>query len=298
MRDIRTKEYAMRLVAFLSLGAALALPASISAQWPTWPTAGVPRNADGTPNLNAPPPRTADGHIDFSGIWESRAFCFGGQGNTPRGTDGAGGDGRPRSTAAVGTETPLAQCFNVGAGLAGGAPLQSWATDLRRRRIEQNLTGNPQSHCLPMGHLQLWLNPQPHQILQTPRELLLIFEANSGLRHVFTDGRPSPTNDPQPWWYGYTVGQWNGDTLVATTTHLKDGMWLDLSGTPLTDAATITERLRRPTFGTIEIDITVDDPKAFTKPFTVRVNQYLMLDTDLMEFICNENEHSSPHYVE
>ena len=106
-----------------------------------------------------------------------------------------------------------------------------------------------------------------------------------------------PTNDPQPWWYGYTVGKWEGDTLVATTTNLRDGMWLDVNGTPLTDQGKIIERFRRPNFGTLEIDITIEDPKAFTKPFTVRVNQRIMVDNELIEFICNENEQSSDHFV-
>jgi len=283
----------MRTLASLAVAVVLGLSSPLQAQWASWPTANVPTNADGTPNLNAPAPRTPDGRVDFSGVWESRAFCFGGQGKF---IDDAGQPGAGPRALQEG-EIPLATCADIGGGVRGGAPLQPWAKELRDQRAAEHLTGNPQSHCLPMGHMQLWLNPQPRQIVQTPRELLMVWEANFGLRHVFTDGRPSPGNDPQPWWYGYTAGRWEGDTLVATTTHLKDGMWLDLRGTPLTGEATITERFRRPTFGRIEIDITIDDAKVFTRPFTVRVNQYLMLDTDLIEFICNENEQSSRHYV-
>lgn len=284
----------MRTLASLSIALVLGLSSPLLAQWPSWPTANVPKNADGTPNLNAPAPRTPDGRVDFSGVWESRAFCFGRQGNSSALASSQPVAGQKSVDEG---DLPLATCYDIGGGMRGGAPLQPWAKDLKIQRIAEHMAGNPQSHCLPMGHMQLWLNPQPRQIVQTPRELLMVWEANFGLRHVFTDGRPSPGNDPQPWWYGYTVGRWEGDTLVATTTHLKDGMWLDLTGTPLTGEATITERFRRPTFGRIEIDITIDDAKAFTRPFTVRVNQYLMLDTDLMEFICNENEQSSRHYV-
>jgi hypothetical protein len=110
------------------------------------------------------------------------------------------------------------------------------------------------------------------------------------VRQIFTDGRPLPDNDPQPWWYGYSVGRWEGDELVVETTGLQDGGWLDIFGSPLTDAATLTERIRRPSFGRMEIDITVDDRKAYTQPWTVRVNQQIMLDEEIIEFICLENQ--------
>ena len=157
---------------------------------------------------------------------------------------------------------------------------------------------NPDAHCLPIGHMQLHLHPQPRKYLWTPGEIVMIWESNYGLRHIYLDGRQAPTKDSdnQPYWYGYTTGKWEGDTLVATTTNIRDGMWLDVNGTPLTDQATIVERFRRPNFGSLEIDVTIDDPKAFTMPFTVRVNQRIMVDTELIEFICNENEQSSNHY--
>jgi len=181
----------------------------------------------------------------------------------------------------------------------GGLPLQPWAAELKKKRMADNMKDNPDAHCLPIGHMQLHLHPQPRKILQTPSELAIIYESNYGLRHIFIDGRKAPPEkdpDVQPYWYGYTVGTWDGDTLVATTTNIRDDMWLDVNGTPLTDQAKIIERFRRPNFGTLEIDITIDDPKAFTKPFTVRVNQRLTVDTDLIEFICNENERSSKHF--
>jgi hypothetical protein len=144
--------------------------------------------------------------------------------------------------------------------------------------------------------MQFHTQGAPRKIIQTPDLLVILYEASMGIRQIFTDGRAVPTDDPQPWWYGYSVGHWEGDTLVVVTRGLRDGGWLDVFGTPLTDAATLTERFRRLTYGRLEIDVTVDDPKAYTKPFTVRVSHQLTVDQELIEFICNENEKSSQHY--
>jgi hypothetical protein len=124
-----------------------------------------------------------------------------------------------------------------------------------------------------------------------------MWEANYGLRQIFLDGRPLPGNDPQPWWYGYSIGRWEGDTLVVETSGLRDGGWLDVVGSPFTDAAKVTERFRRVNYGSLEIDVTVDDPKAYTKPWTVTIKQRPMLDTELIEFICAENEKDAQHFV-
>jgi len=133
-----------------------------------------------------------------------------------------------------------------------------------------------------MGFMQFHNHPQPRKIVQTPTLVLIVYEANYGLRQIFLDGRSLPGNDPQPWWYGYSVGRWEGDTLVVETSGLRDGGWLDVVGTPFTDAAKVTERFRRPNFGSLEIQVTVDDQKAFTKPWAVTINQRIMLDTDLI----------------
>jgi hypothetical protein len=132
-------------------------------------------------------------------------------------------------------------------------------------------------------------------VVQNVNDIVIMYEANSGLRNIFTDGRALPANDPQPWWYGYSTGRWEGNTLVVQTSGFRDGGWLDVAGSPLTAQATMTERFRRPNFGTLEIDVTIDDAKAYTKPFTVRVNQRLMVDQEMIEFICNENEKSTDH---
>jgi hypothetical protein len=139
-------------------------------------------------------------------------------------------------------------------------------------------------------------HPLPKKILQTPGLVVILHERNMEFRQIHTDGRRLP-EDPQPAWYGYSTGRWEGDTLVVETNGLRDGLWADFWGSPLTDAARLTERYRRPNFGTLEIQVTVNDPKAYLRPFTVNVDQHLALDTDLLEYACLENEKDVPHLV-
>jgi hypothetical protein len=252
----------------------LGLVSSVSAQWPVRRDATAPRTADGSLNVDAPTPRTADGKPDLSGVWLNEWF-YGGQVRQP-----------PVSPPG---EPPASTFANLGAGFPQGLPFQPWAKELMEKRKEQNSKENPDAHCLPMGIMQFHEHPQPRKMVQTPGLLLILYEGNAGVRQIFTDGRPLPTNDPQPWWYGYSIGRWEGDTLVVETTGLRDGGWLDIWGSPLTDAAKITERFRRLSYGVLKIDVTIDDPKAYTKPFSVRVNQRIMPDGELIEFICNEN---------
>jgi hypothetical protein len=277
----------MTIRLLLAITAALVLTvAPMDAQWPTHPNRGVPLKADGTPDLNAPAPRTADGKIDLSGVWLNEWF-YGGQVRQP-----------PVSPPG---EPPASTFSNVGAGFKEGLPLQPWAAKLLAERKGENSKDNPDAYCLPMGLMQFHEHPQPRKMIQTPDVLVLLYEGNAGIRQIFTDGRTLPKNDPQPWWYGYSVGRWEGDTLVVQSSGFRDGGWLDIDGTPLTDAATITERYRRLNYGTLKIDVTIDDPKAYTRPFSVRVNQKLMVDdkfdAELIEFVCAENERSTPHMV-
>jgi hypothetical protein len=255
---------------------------TVSAQWPSYPTRGVPRTPDGKPNLEAAAPRTADGKPDLTGVWDN-AWFHGGKVATP-----------PVSPPG---EPPAATFSDVGAGFKDGLPFRPWAAELLKQRKDRGSKDNPDANCLPMGLMQFHEQPQPRKIIQTPDVMVILYEANSGIRQIFTDGRPSPNNDPQPSWYGYSVGKWEGDTLVVQTTGLKDGGWLDIWGSPLTDAAKLTERFQRLNYGTLRIDVTIDDPKAYTAPFSVRVNQRLILDSELIEFICNENEKSVQHMV-
>ena len=263
---------------------------TVSAQWPKYTTPDVPRLADGQPNLTAPAPRTADGKPDLSGIWE---IVFGGGGGRGRGAAPAPAPAPPPDPNA----TPVSQFFEV-AGRGYPLPLQPWAAELKKKRMADNSKDNPDVWCLPIGLMQYHNHPQPRQIVQTKNLTLITYESNYGLRYIYTDGRPAPNNDPTPWWFGYSRGWWEGDTLVVETTNFRGDEragWLDVNGSPYTDALKMTERFRRPNLGTLEIDITIDDPKAYTKPFTVRVNQRLMVDSEMIEFICNENEKSSDH---
>ena len=263
---------------------------TVSAQWPKYTTPDVPRLADGQPNLTAPAPRTADGKPDLSGIWE---IVFGGGGGRGRGAAPAPAPAPPPDPNA----TPVSQFFEV-AGRGYPLPLQPWAAELKKKRMADNSKDNPDVWCLPIGLMQYHNHPQPRQIVQTKNLMLITYESNYGLRYIYTDGRPAPNNDPTPWWFGYSRGWWEDDTLVVETTNFRGDEragWLDVNGSPYTDALKMTERFRRPNVGTLEIDITIDDPKAYTKPFTVRVNQRLMVDSEMIEFICNENEKSSDH---
>jgi len=282
------------------VGAAAAL-----AQWPSYHTPG-PRTPDGKIDMTAPAPKTADGHTDFSGVWAAGGGGGGGAGRgrgaakgkgPAPGTENAKGPAAAPAPAAASDSPPLATFFNIGQNIPGGAPMTPWAQKVYNDRKTENSKDNPDAHCLPLGYMQLHLHPQPRKIIQTPSLMVILYEAQAGVRQIFLDGRPLPKNDPQPWWYGYSIGHWDGDALVVESTGFRDDVWLDVNGTPLTNTGKITERFRRPNFGTLQIDITIEDPKAFTKPFTVRVNQRLMPDTELIEFICNENEKSDAHLV-
>jgi hypothetical protein len=263
------------------------LAVALSAQWPPHATSGVPKTASGQPNLNAPAPRATDGKPDLSGIWENFRP---GDGAEATSNGGSIGLGPLRSLSS-------SQFWNIGYGIKDGLPFQPWAKDLLAKRMSENSKDNPDAHCLPMGLMQLHTHPQPRKIIQAPGVIVILYEANGGIRQIFTDGRSLPRGDAQPWWYGYSIGKWDGDTLVVETTGFRDDGWLDVNGSPLTEAATMTERFRRVNYGNLEMEITVDDPKAYTKPWTAKVTQRIMLDTELIEFVCAENEKSVPHLV-
>jgi hypothetical protein len=253
----------------------LGMPLLASAQWLHYPTAGVPRNADGSVNLSAPAPRTADGKPDLSGLWEPIK-------NRPCPPEGCDDIQVPQ------------EYINIGWGLQGGLPYQPWAAELRQKRLANYSMDDPASHCLPIGIVKMHTAPLLKKAIQVPGLLVILYERNVTYRQIFTDGRPFP-EDPQPSWVGYSSGHWEGDTLVVQTTGFRDEGWLDRSGSPMTDAAKITERFRRVNFGRLEIDLTVDDLKAYTKPWTVKLTHLIALNTDLLDYVCLENEKDLAH---
>jgi hypothetical protein len=256
------------------------LPYRAGAQWLKYPTAGVPRAANGAPNLGAAAPRASDGRPDLSGIWFS----------VNRITDPSCAGGKD---CIAQEDLPVAQ-LNIGQSLPGGLPYKPWAAKLVKQRKARGSAGDPHARCLPPNFPRAYALPEYIKIVQTKGLLLILHEFNASYRQVFTDGRPLP-RDPTPAWNGYSVGRWDGDTLVIETTGFRDDLWLDMSGNPLTEAARVTERLRRVNFGTLQIEVTVNDPKAYTKPWTVRLDQEIVLDTELLDHICLENEQDVRH---
>jgi hypothetical protein len=249
----------------------------LAAQWVNYPTAGIPRTADGKPNLAASAPRTADGKPDLSGIWEI--------------------DHQRPPAALMPLDAPVGEEFvNLAWSLRADPPYQPWALELMKKRSTENRVNDPYTHCMPPGAVRMHTTPGLRKVIQLPGLLVILSEINSAYRQIFTDGRPLPV-DPLPSWNGYSSGKWEGDTLVVQTNGFRDGMWLDAAGHPSTDAAKITERFRRVNFGNLEIEVTVDDPKAYTKPWTVKLNQTLRPDTDMVDYICLENEKDIEHFV-
>lgn len=245
---------------------------SLSAQWPPHPQAGAPRAADGSVRLDAPAPRTPDGKPDLSGIWETL--------RTGPGQAITGPDVHPLKR--------TSQFWNIGAGLEGDLPLQPWALELRAKRVANDSKDNPDPHCLPIGITQLHNHPQPRKIIQTPSVIVILYEANGGIRQIFTDGRPLPGNDPQPWWYGYSIGKWEGDTLVVETTNFTKA-----AAYRGADPATfrVVERFKRVAADTIQWTATMEDPATWTRPWTIAMPLVLDKQSPILPFECHEHNY-------
>jgi hypothetical protein len=253
----------------------------LSAQWFHYPTPGVPRTSEGTPDLNARASRTG-GKPDLSGMWIAKNVL-----PCPPVLRSDDGDCAEKTGLSV-------QATNIADGLPGGLPYQPWTAELVKKRKQDLGKDDPHAKCLPAGFPRAYALPHIQKVVQTPGLLLILDEFNAGYRQIFTDGRPLP-EDPQPSWNGYSSGKWEGDTLVVKTIGFRADLWLDLAGNPMTSAATVTERFRRPNYGQLEIEVTVDDPKAYTKSWTVTFKQSIVLDTELLDEICLENEKSVRH---
>lgn len=264
-----------RLMTATATAVLLAAATPASGQWLKYPTAGVPKTPDGLPNLEAPTPRTADGKPDLSGIWKAE-------------------DTRPCPPDGCYDMNVGEQFFDIGWGLKGGLPYQPWAADLVRARMAENGRDDHETKCLPLGVPRMLVHPLFRKIIEVPGLIIMLFERDTAYRQIFTDGRPLP-DDPQPSWNGYSTGRWEGDTLVVQTVGFRDGLWLDRNGSPMTDAAKVTERFRRVNYGKLEIDVTVDDLKAYKSPWTIRLNQFIAVDTELLDYVCLENEKAAQH---
>jgi hypothetical protein len=253
MTTLRSLKSLLQVAASIALVELIAIP--VHAQWTKVPAADFPRGADGKPNLAAPAPRSPDGRPDLSGIWE--------------------------------TEGGFNQ--NLAKDLKEGVPYQPWAKALSdERSTGSRELEDPAANCLPQGVPRIGAVPPPWRIIQTPKYLAVLYEAFNFWRQIFLDGRELG-EDFNPTWMGYSTGKWDGDTLVVDTRGFNGKTWLDQPGKPATDALHVIERFRRKDFGHMEIQITIDDPKAYTKPWTVTEQAHLLTDTELLEFICNEN---------
>jgi hypothetical protein len=242
----------MKTLSVIVLTLTISVP--LAAQW-KYPTAGIPRTPDGKPNLSAPAPKLPDGKPDITGLWRPGAGYVG---NIAK-------DMKPEDI-----------------------PYQSWARTLYDRRKETNSKDDPTANCIVGGVPRSDLVPYPFKILQVPGMMVILYEAVHSYRQIFTDGRPLPT-DPNPTWFGYSTGKWEGDAFVVETRGFNDQGWLDNAGRPATESLHVTERFRRKDFGHMDVQITIDDSKAYTKPWTMVLPLTLQADDELIEYICNEN---------
>jgi hypothetical protein len=231
----------------------------LPAQWTT-KSPNIPRLKNGEPNLSAPVPRRA-GKPDLTGMWIA--------------------------------DPPKLRDASIG--MAGGLPMQPWAQKLFDQRKTGELSAeDPDANCLPQGVPKIDSTPLPFKLFQEPDVIIFLFEAFDQFRQVFMDGRPLP-KDPNPQWFGYSVGKWDGDTLVVESSGFNGKAWLDQVGHPSTEQLHVIERFHRRDFGHMDVTSTVDDPGAYTKPWSYSQPLTLMADEDLLELVCNENNRDLQH---
>lgn len=260
---------------------------SSSAQWFKYPSPGAPRTASGDVDLSAAPPRLANGRPDLSGVWMTAEPACVVRGVMPLSELVKL---LPRSRTCPPTTASFSrQSIHMGIDIPGGLPYQPWLAALVDQRTANQSIDDPHIRCLPDLFVRAYGLPHYLKFVQTPDLLVMLNEYNGVYRQVFTDGRPLP-EDPNPSWQGYSTATWSGDTLVIDSTGFRDDLWIDWGGSMITSAAKVRERIRRPDFGHLEIEVTVDDPKAYTKPWTVTLRQQFAPDTELIDEICAEGE--------
>jgi hypothetical protein len=260
---------------------------SAFAQWVNYPAPGTPRTKDGKPNLSAPAPRAANGKPDLSGVWHVQ----------PTGKEeltrllGADLIKAADATSVPGMELDTISKYAINILLdfkAGEEPMRPEAAAIFGKRA-QGATRDPGVDCLPLGIPISSLVSEVHKIVQTPG-----LTVDNAHRQIYTDGRKLPV-DPQPSWLGYSVGKWEGDTLVVDTVGFNDKAWLDVLGHPRSEAMHLVERFRRRDFGHMDVEMTFDDPKMYTKAFSIKVTHQLIPDSDILEYFCAENERDRAH---
>ena len=266
---------ASRLAVLCVAFAVLLLATVADAQWLNQPTPAIPRLPDGKPNLSAPSPKTTDGKPDLSGIWAAECGV--------QGRDACWID---------------SLFFDLAKGLkAEDVQMTPWAQAVQTQRETRNHVDDPYGYCLPPGTPRINFGGGPFKILHTRDVTAFLYETFAGMtfRQVFTDGRSLPQNT-EPTWLGYSVGRWDGDVFVVETTGFRDGGWLDTrKARPHSDALRVTERFRRADFGHMQLTITIDDRKAFLKPWTMQTQLTLLADTELVEAFCDNHDKTMEH---
>ena len=239
------------------------LACTVNAQW-RYRDPNAPRLPDGKIDVKAPAPRTPSGAVDFSGIWQ----------------------------------TDVKYNFNLGADLKPeDIVMLAWAQALQAERRDNNGKDDPEGLCLPPGFPRVNGVPFPQKIVQLPGAIIILYETRTTFRQIFLDNNHTLPNDPQPTWMGYSVGHWDKDVFIVDTIGQNGRTWLDMRGLPGTQALRVTERFSRPRIGHMDIEVTIDDPEAYTKPWNVKLAWRLLPDTDLIESICEENNRDPAHMV-
>ncbi len=249
---------------------------SAGAQWLNQPTPGAPRTRDGKVNLTARAPRL-NGKPDFSGLWQAP-----GEQRAAGALFGLGESLNHRYFRHVLADFPPNDLPLTPAGLE------------RFRHNSQLTTPSPIVNCLPDGMPHSNLLPQPFKVVHSGSVIVFLYEVGTTFRQIHMDGRKLPV-DPSPTWQGYSVGRWDGDTLVVDTAGFNDRSWLDVRGTPHSEEMRVEERFRRPDYGHLDMTITITDPKTFTRPIAFNAVLDLMPDTELLEHYCQENEKDDEH---
>ena len=246
-----------------TLFVATSTPLLLAQHWTKVPLTGIPLTPDGKPDMFAPVPRTPDGKPDLSGKWSSKDNTF---------------------------------ARNLATGLKEeDVPLRPWAKALfDKRKDGSHSREDPDANCLPQGVPKIGALAYPWRLIQTPGSIVIIYEAFTLWRQIFMDAREL-VPDPNPTWMGYSTAKWDGDTLVIDTRGFNGRLWLDQLGRPSTEALHVIERFHRRDFGHLDIHVIIDDPGAYTRPWSVKQEVALRHDTELMEFICNENNRDLEH---